>query len=82
MVGLERHAVRRLLHRHRRMPGQQIDHHARMRRIEMLDQDERHAGVAGERIEQPADGFEPAGRGAEPDHRKTISRMRRTALRR
>ncbi len=44
MLALERHPVCCLLHRHRRMAGQQIDHHARVRRIEMLDQNECHAG--------------------------------------
>ena len=82
MLGLDRHPVRRLLDLERRMAGQQVDHHARMRRIEMLDQDESHAGAAGERGEQPAERVEAAGRGAEPDHRELVSRERRIASRR
>ena len=82
MLGLERHPVRCLLDRQRRMPGQQIDHHAGMRRIEMLDQNKGHARAAGEHAEQPADGIKAASRSAEPDDRETISRMRHTAPRR
>ena len=82
MLGLERHPVRCLLDRQRRMPSQQIDHHARMRRIEMLDQNEGHAGAAGEHGKQPADGIQAASRSAEPDDRETISRTRRTTPRR
>src|SRR5689334_15905892 len=70
MLPLERHPVCRLLYRHRRMAAQQIDHHARMRRIEMLDQNERHAGAAREGSEQPPGGIEAASRGAEPDDRE------------
>jgi hypothetical protein len=61
-----------LLYRHRRMAGQQIDHHARMRRIEMLDQNKRHAGAGREAGEQPAGRIEAAGRGAEPDDREAV----------
>jgi len=62
--------------------GQQIDHHARMRRIEMLDQDEGHAGPGRERGQQSAESIEPAGRSAKPDDRETFSRKRRAAPRR
>ena len=72
MLGLDRHPVRRLLDRQRRMAGQQIDHHACMRRIEMLDQDKGHAGAAREDREQPAERIEAARRGAEPDDRETV----------
>src|SRR5271166_1156282 len=72
MLGLERHPVCCLLHFHRRMAGQQIDHHARMRRIEMLDQNEGHAGAGRERGEQPPGGIEAAGRGAKPDDREAV----------
>ena len=39
----------------------------------MLDQDEGHAGVGRERIEQLVEGFEAASRGAEPDHQEALS---------
>lgn len=55
MLGLDRNPVRRLLDRQRRMAGQQIDHHACMRRIEMLDQNKSHAGAGREDREQPAE---------------------------
>ena len=77
MLALERHPVCCLLHRHRRMAGQQIDHHARMRRIEMLDQNERHAGAGREGSEQPAKGIEATSRGAEPDNREAVMPQRR-----
>ena len=65
------------------MAGQQIDHHARMGRVEMLDQDESHAGAGRQRGEQLAESLEAAGRGAEPDDRETVSREQRaTPLRR
>ena len=74
MLGLERHAVRRLLDRQRRMAGQQIDHHACMRRIEMLDQNKSHSGAGREDREQPAKSIKASRRGAEPDNRETVSR--------
>jgi hypothetical protein len=53
-----------------------------MRRIEMLDQNEGHAGAGREDREQPAEGIKAARRGAEPDNREAISRARRSAPRR
>ncbi len=67
MFGLERHAVRGLLHLHPRMAGQQIDHHARMGRVEVLDQNERHAAAGRQRVKKLAGGVEAAGRRADPD---------------
>jgi hypothetical protein len=52
------------------MAGQQINHHARMRRIEVLDQYECHAGAEREGSEQPPGSIEAAGRGAEPGDRE------------
>ena len=77
MFARDRHPVSGLLYLQRRMAGQQVDHHARMRRIEMLDQDEGHAGAGREHGEQPAAGIESAGRGAEPDDGETFSPERR-----
>jgi hypothetical protein len=70
VVALESHTVGGVLDRHRRVPGQQLDHHALMRRIEMLDQDEGHAAVGRQRVEEILEGLETAGRGADPDHRE------------
>jgi hypothetical protein len=64
------------------MAGQQIDHHARMRRIEMLDQDEGYAGAAREDRKQPAERVEPTRRRAEPNNRETVIPERRAVPRR
>jgi|SRR5277367_4363786 len=72
MLALDRHPVCRLLYLHRRMAGQQIDHHADMCRIEMLDQDKRHAGAGWEGGEQPPGSIEAAGRGAQPDNWEVV----------
>jgi hypothetical protein len=82
MLALEQHPVCCLLYLHRRMAGQQIDHHARMRRIKMLDQNERHASAGRERGEQPPGSIKAAGRGAEPDDREAVSLERRAKPRR
>ena len=82
VVPLERHSVCCLLYRHRRMAGQQIDHHARMGRIEMLDQNKRHAAAGREAGEQPPGSIKPSSRGAEPDDREVVMRKRRAEPRR
>jgi hypothetical protein len=64
------------------MAGQQIDHHARMSRIEVLDQNEGHAGADRERSEQPPEGIEATRRGAEPDDREAVMPGRATPRRR
>src|SRR5438874_1620984 len=79
MLALERHPLGRLLYLHRRMARQQINHHAHMRRIEMLDQNERHAGAGREGGEQPPSSIEAAGRGAEPNNREAVMPERRAA---
>ena len=45
VIALDWHVLCRFLHLHRRMAGQKTDHHALVRRIEMLNQDEGHAGA-------------------------------------
>ena len=72
MIALDRHALRRFPHRHRRVGGQQGGHHALVRRIEVLDQDEGHAGVGRERLEELAERLQSPGRGAETDHHKVV----------
>jgi len=54
------------------MAGQKADHHAAVRRIEMLNQDEGHAGVGRERAEQFVEGLQPTGRGAETYHQEVV----------
>ena len=70
VVRFEPSGVLRFDDRHRRMRRQQLDHHALVGRVEVLDQDERHAALGGQRCEQGAEGFEPAGGGADRDHRE------------
>src|SRR5690242_6166469 len=67
MVRLDRHSIRRLSHGHRRVACQQVHHHALVRRVEMLNQNEGHA-VAGWqcRYELPA-GIKSTGRCTYPD---------------
>jgi len=52
------------------MGRQQLDQHAGMGGIEMLDQDESHAAAAGERREERAKRLQPAGGCADRDHRE------------
>ena len=66
VVGLELHAIRRLAHGHRGVPGQQVHHHAFMRRVEMLDQNESHAIALGQRADQLPAGLKAAGRAPMP----------------
>jgi hypothetical protein len=49
------------------MSSQQLDHHALMRRIEMLDQDECHAAVGRECVEESLEGLEAASGSADPN---------------
>src|SRR3546814_15133126 len=70
-VWLDPHAVDCLLHPHRRAAGEQFDHHARMRRIEMLDHDEGHVAVGRRNVEELPEGIETAGRSADGDHGKS-----------
>jgi hypothetical protein len=41
--------------------------------IEMQDQDERHSGVARQRIEDLVESLQPSGRGAETDHEEVVA---------
>jgi hypothetical protein len=80
MIAFDRHAVCRLTHRHCRVPGQQIDHHAFVRRIEMLDQDERHPNASWQSVDELPAGVKAAGRGADSNNwefRRAASRAAR-----
>ena len=72
MATLDRHAVGRLTDFHRRMAGQKLDQHARMGRIEMLDQNQGEAGAGGQRVQQDPAGVEPSGRRADRHDRKSL----------
>ncbi len=51
-VGLNQHTVGRLLHRQGRVSAQQIDHHALVCRIEVLNDDKGHAAVRRQRSQE------------------------------
>jgi hypothetical protein len=73
-AGRDPHAVDRLADRHGGMLGKQAHHHARVCRIQVLDENEGRPGVRRERAQQPARGVESARRGADPDDRKRLGR--------
>jgi hypothetical protein len=54
--------------------GQQLGHHALMRRIEMLDQDEGHAAAGGKSRKELPEGVETARRSAHADDGRAIIR--------
>jgi hypothetical protein len=54
------------------MARQEVDHHAAVRRIEMLNEDKGHAGVGRERVEQLVEGLQPSRRGADTDHQEVV----------
>ena len=60
MVGLDAHAFGGLPHRHLRLAGQQVHHHAGVRGIEVLHQDESHAVRVRQGADKPLAGVETA----------------------
>ena len=77
VVARELHAVGGLDHGHRGVAGEQVDHHAFVGRIEMLDQDEGHADARRQRVDKLAARIEAAGGGADADHREIPGSGRR-----
>ena len=69
MIGRDGHARLDLDHRHRCLLCRNFGEHAHPLGIEVLHDQESHAGPGRERSEQLADGLEPAGRGPDADHR-------------
>jgi hypothetical protein len=67
MVRGERHAVLGLHHRHLGVIARELDQQALVMRVEMLDQDERHAALRRHVREEALEGIEPAGGSAETD---------------
>ena len=81
VVGHDGRLVDHLGDRHVRLAPQQLGEQARVLRVEMLDQDVRHAGVAGQVLEELGEGFEATSRGTDADdraHAQTPSRGRRS----
>ena len=77
VVALELHPVCRLQNFHRRVAGQQIDHHALVRWIEMLDQHKGHAAVGRQGVEELLEGVEAACRGPQCNDREINTRALR-----
>jgi hypothetical protein len=59
--------------------GQQIDHHAFVGRIEMLDKDKSHAYVGWQRVNELATGIKTTRRGAYSDDREVATAARLAA---
>src|SRR6266536_6456336 len=79
VVRLHRQTVRSLLHPYRGRLGENSSEIALVLRVEMLDQDECHAGVSRQLSEQQAGGLEPTGGRADTHYRKrgALRRIRR-----
>ena len=79
VVWLHRQTLRCLLHRYWCRLGENSSEIALVLRVEMLDQDECHAGVARQLAKQRARGFETAGGCTDTDHGKggALPRVRR-----
>ena len=65
VVGLDLQPVLGLRDRHGRRALQQLDQHALVRGVEVLDDDEGHAAVLGHAAEELLERLQPAGRGAD-----------------
>ena len=70
MVGLYRRLIRDLGHGHGGGPGQNLRKHAGVGRVEVLHQDEGHAGIDRQGLEHVLDGFDSARRRADADDRE------------
>ena len=66
-IRLDQHLVLGRADLHLRAPRQQLVHQTLEVRRQVLEDDEGHPGVGGEMREQPLEGVEPAGRGADAD---------------
>src|SRR6202048_2727686 len=80
LIALDRHVLRRLQHLHRSVAGQKTDHHALVRRIEMLNQDEGHAGVGRKGVEELVESLQSPCRSAETDHPEVVGPGRSLSL--
>ena len=71
MAWLNRHSIDGLVYFECRMRGKQTCHQALVRGVQMLDQDEGHACVLGNMIDEPGAGFQPSSRCPDPHHEET-----------
>ena len=70
VVARDRHSVDRLKHGHRRVASEQVHHHAFVGRVEVLHQDEGHAGIGRQRVDELPTGLKTTCRGANSDDRE------------
>ena len=67
MVGLDCGLVLRFVDRHRGVPLEDIREHACMAGVEVRDEHECHTAVGRHGLKEEFEGFQPAGRGTDPD---------------
>jgi hypothetical protein len=67
-IGLDAHVVLDRHHRHGRVTREQIAHHALMVGRQMLDDDIGRPRICRQSLEEPLQGIEPPGRGADGHH--------------
>src|SRR5580698_3262123 len=79
MIGFDRHSLGCLENGHRCEAGQQLDHHAFMRWIEMLYQNEGHAVIGWQCGEKSPACIQPDRRGTNPDEWEISDARRRVA---
>jgi len=70
VIGFDPHPLDRLRHNHACVPAQQFGHHAGVAGVEVLNQNERHAGAGRDRVEQALARRQPARRSANADNGK------------
>src|SRR5713101_50714 len=70
MIGFHSHSFGDLAYRKRRFPSQKWSQHAFMRRIQVLDQDERHSSVRRQGIQHLAKSLETPSRGTDANDRE------------
>ena len=75
-IGLDGHAAGDFVDRHFRGSRENLAERALVRRVHVLDQYERHAGVVWQRLEQGGEGFQAAGGSAYAGHGKRRARRR------
>ena len=69
MIRLHPHVIPGLVDRHDGGPGQDVDEHARMGGVEVLDQDKGQPGVVRQGAKKLSESVEPSRRSADGDDR-------------
>ena len=83
MIALDQYAVADLSDRHRGGAAQRLRQQAVVLRIEMLDENERHAGIGRQTGQELREGFQPSRRGSNTDDwKRRLLALRLLACRR